>query len=178
MAAPCRTPDTPPTTRVPPAYDPAREGRARRLVAEGCTCEGNLDWEAAIAAYQEAVDLEPQDPTVRYYAHNNLGYSLLQLGRFDEAEEHCEAAIHVNRGLHNALKNLGLAYQGQGRWLDAALSLAEAARLRPQDTRAWQHLQKLLAARPALLRQSVALVAAVVGVQAHYEAEGIAPRLN
>jgi tetratricopeptide (TPR) repeat protein len=175
MTAPPRPPCANP---APAVHDPSPDIRARRLVAEGCGHEGNQDWEAAIAAYQAAVDLEPQDPVVRYFACNNLGFSLIQLGRFDEAEEHCEAAIFTDPDRHNAHKNLGLARQGQGRWLDAALSLAEAARLQPQDTRAWLHLQKLFAARPDLVGQSPALGQAIAGVRAHYEADGWLPRLN
>jgi tetratricopeptide (TPR) repeat protein len=156
--------------------DPDR--RAKDMVAEGCEHEHALNWHAAIGCYKEAVLADAQDPRVRYFAHNNLGYSLIQLHRYDEAEEHCEAAIAVNPAQYNAHKNLGLAREGQGRWLDAALSLAEAARHCPEDPRAWLHLQKLLAERPELHDQSPELALAVAEVQAIYEKKGVLPRLN
>ncbi len=160
------------------ADDTSRDDAASRLVVDGCTHEGNQDWTAAVAAYQGAVDLQPQHSEVCYFAHNNLGYSLLQLGRFDEAATHCEAAIFVNPDRHNAHKNLGLARQGQGRWLEAAQSLIEAARRCPQDRRAWLHLQKLLENHPDLPNQSESLAAAITDVQGHYAAYGSPPRLN
>ena len=156
----------------------SRDDRAGALVAEGCGHEGSQDWEAAVAAYQQAVELQPQHPLVRYFAHNNLGYSLLQLGRFDLAATHCEAAIFVDPQRHNAHKNLGLAREGQGRWLEAALSLIEAARRCPQDRRAWLHLQKLLTNHPELPGQSGALLSALAELQGRYAAAGAPPRLN
>jgi Flp pilus assembly protein TadD len=121
---------------------------------------------------------DPEDPAVKYFGNNNLGYSLIQLGRFDEAEDYCLAAIEVNGHRHNAHKNLGLARAGQGRWLDAALSLTEAARLCPEDPRAWLHLQKLLAERPALLDQSAQLRGSFAELMAWYESSGSIPRYN
>ena len=115
---------------------------------------------------------------MKYFGNNNLGYSLIQLGRFDEAEDYCLAAIEVNGHRHNAHKNLGLARAGQGRWLDAALSLTEAARLCPEDPRAWLHLQKLLAERPALLDQSAQLRGSFAELMAWYESSGSIPRYN
>jgi len=172
------SPSSPSSHPNPVTDDTSRDEAAGRLVADGCAHEGNQDWTAAVAAYQGAVDLQPQHPEVRYFAHNNLGYSLLQLGRFDEAATHCEAAIFVNPDRHNAHKNLGLARQGQGRWLEAAHSLIEAARRCPQDRRAWLHLQKLLKNQPGLPNQSESLAAAIAEMQGHDAPNGSPPRLN
>ena len=101
-----------------------------------------------------ALAAEPQDRKVRYFSNNNLGYSLVQLGRFDEAEEYCEAAIGIDKDRHNAHKNLGLVYQGQGRWLDAAFCFVCATWLAPGDQRALMHLRQLLKMRPQLTAQS------------------------
>lgn len=144
------------------------EEAARLALAEGCQREQCLDWDGAIASYRQALEADPQDPLVRYFSNNNLGYSLLQLGRFDEAEEYCEAAIQINPAQYNAHKNLGLALEGQGRWMDAALSLAEAARLCPENTRAWMHLQHLLSRKPNLPNQSSALSELVRSLEAIY----------
>ncbi len=157
---------------------PDPDHRAKAMVSEGCGHEQAQDWEAAIGCYQEAVLADPQDLRVRYFAHNNLGYSLIQVHRFDEAEEHCEAAIAINPAQYNAHKNLGLAREGQGRWLEAAFSLVEAAELCPQNSRAWLHLQKLLEHKPDLPGQFPDLALAVARVQAICEKRGVLPRLN
>lgn len=151
---------------------------ARVSLAEGCQFEKCQDWEGAIASYRQALEADPKDPLVRYFANNNLGYSLIQLGRFDEAEEYCETAIDINPEQYNAHKNLGLAREGQGRWLDAALSLAEAARLCPANTRAWLHLQQLLKLRPELLAQAPEMVGDIAALEAIYRFSGLIPRLN
>ena len=159
-----------------PRHDP--ESSARRWLARGCEQEHVQDWEGAVASYGNALAEDPQDPMVRYFANNNLGYSLNQLGRFDEAEGYCEAAIAINPVQYNAHKNLGLAREGQGRWLDAAYSLAEAVRLCPQNTRAWLHLRQLLTFQPGLLAQAPDLAGEVTALEAVYRASGAVPQLN
>jgi tetratricopeptide (TPR) repeat protein len=133
------------------------DDRARAYVTLGCICEHELNWEAAISNYARAIEASPHDTSLRYFSNNNLGYSLIQLGRYDEAEEYCEAAIEVDDERHNAHKNLGLARQGQGRWVDAAFCFARASRLSPSDPRSWWHLEQLLTTRPHLLSQSPGL---------------------
>jgi Flp pilus assembly protein TadD len=130
---------------------------ARAHLVLGALAEHRHDWHDAIAHYQQVAAQTPHDPEVCYYGHNNLGFCLIQLGRFDEAEPCCLAAIDVEPRHHNAYKNLGLVYIGQGRWLDGALALLEASQRNPADPRAWRHLEQLLAARPALLDQSADL---------------------
>jgi tetratricopeptide (TPR) repeat protein len=134
---------------------------ARAHLVLGALAEHQHDWDGAIAHYRMVLGEMPQDPDLRYYGHNNLGFSLIQLGRFDEAEPCCLAAIEVEPRRHNAYKNLGLAYIGQGRWLDGALVLLEASQRNPADPRAWRHLEKLLAAKHGLLEQSEDLRRAV-----------------
>ena len=138
---------------------------ARAHLTLGCIHEHEADWPAAIESYRQVLANEPQDPTLRYFGNNNLGYSLIQLSRFDEAEDFCTAAIEVDEYRHNAHKNLGLVYQGQGRWLDAALSFLTAYELNTRDPRAWHHLEQLLSARPDLLRGSASLRSRVEAVK-------------
>lgn len=130
------------------------DDKARAYLTLGCICEHELNWEAAITNYARALASTPQEVSLRYFSNNNLGYSLIQLGRYDEAEEYCEAAIEVDADRHNAHKNLGLAQQGQGRWLDAAFCFARASCISPSDPRSWWHLEQLLTTRPHLLTES------------------------
>lgn len=133
------------------------EDKARAHVNLGIACEHERNWEAAIEHYTQALANHPEDRQVHYLGNNNKAFSLIQMKRFDEAEEYCEAAIKVDPDRHNAHKNLALVYQGQGRWLDAAFSFATAYRNNPRDPRAWQFLSQLLSARPDLLAQSESL---------------------
>jgi tetratricopeptide (TPR) repeat protein len=133
------------------------DDQARAFVTLGCVSEHEEDWEAAIANYQKALAAMPQNASLRYFGNNNLGYSLIQLGRFDEAEGYCVAAIEIVADRHNAHKNLGLVHQGQGRWMAAACSFLKAAWLAPRDQRAFRLLGNLLDAHPELLSQSAEL---------------------
>ena len=141
------------------------DDQARAYVILGVISEHEQDWDAAVQNYSRALSAVPDHPHTRYYSNNNLAYSLIQLGRFDDAEDYCLAAIEIDGERHNAHKNLGLAYQGQGRWLDAALSFLAAYELNPRDPRAWHHLEKVLAARPVLLKQSETLRSGVKAMQ-------------
>jgi tetratricopeptide (TPR) repeat protein len=126
----------------------------RAYMMLGCLDEHEQDWVAAIAHYRQALAADPHHHVVRYFTNNNLGYSLIQLGRFDEAEKYCAEAIEVDPDRHNAHKNLGLVRQGQGDWLDAAFRFAIAYRIYPGDPRSLWHLEQLLSAQPQLMEQS------------------------
>ena len=139
------------------AHPGSPDDAARAHLTLGCIHEHEADWLAAIESYRQVLANDPRDPALQYYGNNNLGYSLIQLGRFDEAEGYCVAAIDVDEHRHNAHKNLGLVHQGQGRWTDAAMCFATAYQRNPRDPRAWRHLEQLLSTRPDLLGQDEAL---------------------
>ena len=130
----------------------------------GCACEKETNFDVAVECYFKVVAAKPRDPRIRYFGNNNLGYSLVRLGRFDEAEGFCQAAIRINSEQYNAHKNLGLVRQGQERWLDAALCFAEACRVCPVEPRARHLLDGLIAARPDLLSRSVELRQALISL--------------
>ena len=73
--------------------------------------------------YRQALSMEPTSSLLWYFIHNNLGFSLNQLGRFEEGETCCRRAIGINAQRSNGHKNLGLSLQGQGRYREAAESL-------------------------------------------------------
>lgn len=128
------------------------DGRAVALLRLGGLAERCNDWQDAVDCYGAALYQGSTLIDVAYYGNNNRAYSLIQLGRFDEAEPHCLAAIEILPERHNAHKNLGLARQGQGRWAEAAHSFVKAATLCPADGRARHLLNALLAAHPDILR--------------------------
>lgn len=132
---------------------PDNAALASQYLFEGGHLEKLKDWHAAAAAYRRALAANSPDPRARYFANNNLGYVLLQMEQCEEAADLCRNAIAIDAERYNAHKNLGLAFQGQGQWLDAAWCFLEATRLCPGDARAWQLLEHLLQARPRLLDQ-------------------------
>ena len=48
-------------------------------------------YDEAIRQYEEALDLDPQQPVI----HRNLGLLLAQLGRYDEAIPHLRATLQM-----------------------------------------------------------------------------------
>jgi tetratricopeptide (TPR) repeat protein len=120
------------------------DARAHCFLTMGQLFEGKRDFQAAVDAYSRAFTLPARENDTWYFLNNNLGYSLNQIGDHDEAEPRCRKAIAINPDRHNAHKNLGISLQGQGRYLEAAQSLLRAARVAREDTRALDHLEKLL----------------------------------
>jgi tetratricopeptide (TPR) repeat protein len=138
------------------------EDRAIELLRLGICHEKRQAWQEAVDAYSGAVEIGTPDQKLQYFSFNNLGYSLIQLRRFAEAEGPCLRAIEVDSERHNAYKNLGLAFQGQERWLDAALCFVKAYGICPADRRAWVHLEQLLHAYPDLPDTSPELAQAIL----------------
>jgi Flp pilus assembly protein TadD len=58
----------------------------------------------AVAEYQEAIRLQPDNPE----AHCNLGLSLQRLNRVAEARQHFEEALRLRPGHPEARRALGL----------------------------------------------------------------------
>ena len=63
--------------------------------------------------------------------HELLGRAALEAGNYDEAEQHCRAALQLDPNRWTALYSLGRALEGQGRKKEAAACFDRAARLHP-----------------------------------------------
>jgi tetratricopeptide (TPR) repeat protein len=124
--------------------------QADYLLGLGQLMEQVGDHASASVFYREGLAL-PRAPTdTRYLLHNNLGYCLNAAHRHAEAEGHCRAAIAIDPQRHNAHKNLGIALEGQGRCAEAVAAYEQAVHRNPHDPRALQHLERMVAAHPAL----------------------------
>jgi tetratricopeptide (TPR) repeat protein len=134
------------------------EEKAHCHLRLGQLAEKMDDFEAAVSYYSQAYRLEPAITDVWYFINNNLGYSLNQLGRYEEAEGYCRAAIKIDPKRHNAYKNLGISLQGQGALAEAAANYIQAVRNEASDPRAFLLLRELLSEKPQLLRENPALV--------------------
>src|ERR1044072_4721008 len=130
------------------AQDP--EIRARAHFTAGQIREALSDWASACICYQGALASSPKDRDIGYYAHNNLGYCLNRLGRYAEAERSCRQAIGIDPDRFNAHKNLGIAFEGLGDPLVAALSYYTAARAERHDHRAARRARILLTQHPEI----------------------------
>ncbi|MBI5014427.1 MAG: tetratricopeptide repeat protein [Deltaproteobacteria bacterium] len=128
------------------------EQRAVCFLLLGGSYERERDYVCAAEAYSRAFTLPVQANETWYFLQNNLGYSLNQTGHQDQAEAHCRAAIAIDPTRHNAYKNLGVALEGLGRPVEAALSFIKAALAFPRDSRALRHLEDLLSRHPEVGR--------------------------
>jgi tetratricopeptide (TPR) repeat protein len=129
------------------------EQRAEIVLATGQLMEMLEDFPNARVAYTQGVALEPVGGRTWYLLHNNLGYCLNQLDRFDEAERWCRSAIEIDSLRHNAYKNLGIAYQGQGKFADAARAFIQAIHCEASDPRALLHLEDLIEKHPEIANE-------------------------
>ena len=111
--------------------------------------EGN--YERAVLFYAYGLSVQPRTEDFRYFLNNNIGYSLVVLGRYGEARPYCEEAIRLNPNRYNAHKNLGLSLQGLGRYAEAAGNFMRAVGICHNiDKRAYNHLEELIARHPEL----------------------------
>jgi tetratricopeptide (TPR) repeat protein len=129
---------------------PDAERKASCVLGMGQMMETAGDFQSAIKYYKEAFALEPVQTDVWYFIHNNLGYSLNQLGQFSEGERYCRKAIEINSLRPNAHKNLGLALQGQSEYREAARCFVKATQVNAADPRALGLLESLLKQHPEM----------------------------
>ena len=81
----------------------------------------------AIAQYEEALRLKPDDAE----AHYNLGSALAKTGRTSEAIAQFEEALRLTPAFAEAHYNLGMALAKTGRTSEAIAQFEEALRLKP-----------------------------------------------
>lgn len=131
------------------ADDPEEE--ASCYLALGQLQEQIQDYEAAVTYYRAAFGMHSGNTATWYWINNNLGYCLIQLGQFKEAEGHLRAALAIDANRPNAFKNLGLAQLGQWQHAKAAECFLRATQVDAADARSLNHLQELVDAHPELL---------------------------
>ena len=129
------------------------EERARCYLAMGARREKVEDFEGAVSYYRAAFGMEPQSTDAWYWINNNLGYSLVQLGRCQEAETYLHRALAIDQTRPNAYKNLGLGFLGQNRFKEAADYFVRATQADASDRRSLGHLEQLISAHPELLAE-------------------------
>jgi tetratricopeptide (TPR) repeat protein len=109
------------------------------------------DYEAAAKRYREALSMEPCANGTWYFIHNNLGFSLNQVGDPRAAIPFLEEAIQIDPARPNAYKNLALSHEALGDVERAAELFVAATQADASDARSLAHLEDLVEAHPALL---------------------------
>jgi tetratricopeptide (TPR) repeat protein len=126
------------------------EEQAAYHLALGATMERVGDFQGAVMFYRHALGMEPCSRKTWYFIHNNLGYSLNQLGRHDEAITYLRQAIQIDPDYSNAHKNLGLAMEAKGHFAEAASFYVSATKANASDPRSLAHLENLMLSHPEL----------------------------
>jgi tetratricopeptide (TPR) repeat protein len=129
---------------------PDPESKAECIFSMGQAMEQTGDFSAAVRYYKEATALEPASTFTWYFIHNNLGYSLNQLGRFEEGAIACQRAIGIDPNRANAFKNLGVAVLALGDYPRAAQLFINATQVNAADGRSLGLLEELLRTHPEL----------------------------
>ena len=99
-------------------------------MAEAGAAQGAGSWEPAMLLYQQALEKSPNPPTFqRYVLHNNIGWSLYNMGQWAAAEEEYRTALKLSGDrppTDHAYINLATLYKAQGRW-KATIKVYQAA---------------------------------------------------
>ena len=93
----------------------------------------NWDWPAAEAAFERAIELNPNHADT-YAEYGNL---LAIVGRYDEARERFEEAIRLNPVLSWPLSSLGMLFASLGRLNEAESLFQQASELNKDNVDAF-----------------------------------------
>ncbi|HZD40940.1 MAG TPA: tetratricopeptide repeat protein [Terriglobales bacterium] len=129
--------------------DPEHKAHCHLALGQIATDEQHLD--KALNHFSIALGFEPKKAKVAYVLHNNMGYCLNHLGRFEEAEAHCRLAVAIDSRRASAYRNLGISLEGQGHLVSAAWAWVESIKVDRSDDRSRCLLKKLMTARPSIL---------------------------
>jgi tetratricopeptide (TPR) repeat protein len=92
-------------------------------------------YEEAIAAYDQALQIKPDD----HEAWNNRGSALGNLGRYEEAITACDQALQIKSDKHEAWFNRGIALVNLGRYEEAITACDQVLQIKPDDHEAWNN---------------------------------------
>ncbi|MGO9526357.1 MAG: tetratricopeptide repeat protein [Verrucomicrobiia bacterium] len=100
------------------------------------TIQRNRDYISDIAIWDDTVAKCPQNPR----AHQNLGFALSQIGKFQEAIGQYEQALRIKPDYAEAHRNLGVALSQIGKIQEAIGQYEQALRIKPDFAKAHNNL--------------------------------------
>jgi tetratricopeptide (TPR) repeat protein len=133
-----KTPDTA-TGRAAAAANQPDSGRIDALRTRANKAFAAGDYAQAVAFYGELAERDPHRPDIL----NSLGVALMQLNRYQEAEQHYREAIEIDPGFVEALCNLASVLQGDPQ--EAEEYVRRALRVNPKHAGARTMLGRTLA---------------------------------
>lgn len=116
------------------AAGPADTNRHIVLAKLGEAYEAAGRYEEAVAAYQKAIELKPEEATY----HNNMGNALAKLGKIQEAMAAYEKSAALDpTNAANAWRNAGIVLYNANRMKEAIEPLHKALGIDPKSAQAW-----------------------------------------
>jgi tetratricopeptide (TPR) repeat protein len=112
----------------------------REAFEQGNTRFGEGRYEEAIAAYDRALDLQPDNATVWH----NRGSALFQLQRYQETVESCDRAVQLRPDYARAWTHRGLALMQLQQFETALESLDRAVDAQPHHADIWNYRAQAL----------------------------------
>ena len=82
-----------------------------------------------LSLFNHVISHNPQS----WAAHQNVGMTLLRLGRFEEAEKYLRSSLEIFPLNVKAFRNLGEALKGQQRYEESLKWYGTAVRLEPEE---------------------------------------------
>ncbi len=135
--------DPPPRNPPEPVSETAAPvSPAREAFEQGNTHFGEGRYEEAIAAYDRALDLQPDDATVWH----NRGSALFQLQRYQETVESCDRAVQLRPDYARAWTHRGLALMQLQQFESALDSFDRAVDAQPHHADIWNYRAQALIA--------------------------------
>jgi tetratricopeptide (TPR) repeat protein len=138
-----------------------KEYQAELYFRMGQVSEQKRDFDMAFNCYLKSIDIGSDNPHFQYWQHNNIAFCYLIKRDFATAERHCQIAIDIDDTNWkprydswdrnwNAWKNMGVAMEHTGRYLEAASFYTTGIKLSHGNERAVLHLRRLLKRHPDL----------------------------
>ena len=116
------------------------ERKAELLLDQGNLFGASQEYEAAIASYDRAVALKPDDHEAWY----SRGIALDDLGRYEDAIASYDRAVALQPDDHVAWNNRGTALFSLGRYEDAIASYDRALAINPDFHQSWYNRSLVL----------------------------------
>ncbi|WP_419547895.1 tetratricopeptide repeat protein, partial [Microcystis sp.] len=114
-----------------PSLDPVQTSELWHK--KGLIHQMGKEYEQAIASYDKALEIKPDDHDAWY----GRGFALDDLGRFEDAIASYDRALEIKPDDHQAWYNRGIALRNLGRLEQAIASYDRALEIKPDDHDAW-----------------------------------------